>query len=362
MARPTDRWHFEWCRTWRDVWSDPFERTWRTQLEASGATHVYHQPALVKAWADTCAHSSQIEPLFGRVRSATGVELLLPWVVVRRAGRLTVRRTLEAAGGDLFGYQSPLLAGADPADVDWLGFWTAVRGQIGSACDQALFRSVPAEFVRGITSEPAEESPVLRIRAFHDFESLLARCSANHRGEIRRRRRRLAERGPVSLWIAGAGDSAGALADWQSRAMPAYKAVWGRRRQPNSLLRPGIDGFLSRVIDAGLREGWSHYAVLSVGECPVAWHLGLLDRGRLYWWIPAHEPDWEPYAPGKVLLAALLEHGFEAGWREVHFLAGAHAYKLAWHPEPSDLRAVRWHAPGLKGTVLSWYDSMRRSA
>ena len=43
-------------------------------------------------------------------------------------------------------------------------------------------------------------------------------------------------------------------------------------------------------------------------------------------------------------------------------MTGAHAYKLAWRPASADLRVIRWHAPGPRGTILSWYDAARRSA
>src|SRR5713226_4697613 len=94
MARATERWQFEWRRTWRDVWSPSFERIWHTLFETSGSAHVYHRPALVHAWADTCGQTVQADPMFGLARSTSGAELVLPWVIARQPGRLAVRRTL----------------------------------------------------------------------------------------------------------------------------------------------------------------------------------------------------------------------------------------------------------------------------
>jgi CelD/BcsL family acetyltransferase involved in cellulose biosynthesis len=357
----TGGWQFEWRRDWADVWREPFERTWCDAFASNDCAHVYHHPALVRAWADTCGRAAGIEPLIGFARANTGQQVLLPWVISRTSGTVVVRRTLEPVGQDLFGYHDPLPDG--PAStIDWPTFWPSARIAVSNLCDQALFRFVHAEFAGPDAASTGGDSPVLRLDQFTSFDALLASCSANHRGDVRRRRRRLAERGVVSLWIPGPEEADEALGDWRSHAREAYRDVWVRRAQRNTLVRAGFDEFAARVIADGLRGGWAHYAALRVDGAPIAWHLGLADRGRLYWWIPTHRKEWEPYAPGKVLLAAVIEELHRAKWREIHFMTGAQAYKLAWRPVPADLRVIRWHAPGPRGTILSLYDAVRRSA
>ena len=53
MTPATDGWQFEWRRDWADVWREPFERTWCDAFASNDYAHVYHHPALVRAWADT---------------------------------------------------------------------------------------------------------------------------------------------------------------------------------------------------------------------------------------------------------------------------------------------------------------------
>jgi len=361
MTPATDGWQFEWRRDWADVWREPFERTWCDAFASNDDAHVYHHPALVRAWADTCGREAGIEPLIGFARADTGQQVLLPWVISRSRGTVVVRRTLEPVGQDLFGYHDPLPNG--PAStIDWSAFWPSARIAVSNVCDQALFRFVHAEFAGHDAEWTGEGSPVLQLDRFASFGALLASCSAKHRGDIGRQRRRLAERGVVSLWIPGPTGADEALRDWESHAKEAYRDVWARRAARSTLWRDGFDDFAARVIADGLRGGWAHYAALRVDGEPIAWHLGLADRGRLYWWIPTHRTEWEPYSPGKVLLASVIEELHQAKWREVHFMTGAHAYKLAWRPASADLRVIRWHAPGPRGTILSWYDAARRSA
>jgi hypothetical protein len=54
----------------------------------------------------------------------------------------------------------------------------------------------------------------------------------------------------------------------------------------------------------------------------------------------------------------MLEHALRSDWSRLHFLTGGHAYKLAWRPVFVDLRAVRWHAPHLRGRILGLYDHL----
>ncbi len=358
MRTIADGWRFDWLRDWSGVWDGSFERTWRRMFEASASSHVYHHPSLVKAWADTCGLAAGHQPMFGLAHASSGADVVLPWIISRQRGTVAIRRRLEPAGQDLFGYHDPL-TDARASTIDWKTFWNGVRTTASANSDQALFHFVHADFA-GQSVEPSSDgSPVLALDRFENFDALLGACSANHRGEVRRRRRRLAERGEISLWVAGAADARQALDDWRSNARGAYHELWADRDRRNTVWRDGFDAFADRVIADGLAGGWAHYAVLAVDGEPIAWHLGLADRERLYWWIPIHRREWDGFAPGKVLLAAIVERLCELRWRELHFLTGAHAYKMAWRPTFCDLRVVRWHARGVRGSALALYDRAR---
>jgi CelD/BcsL family acetyltransferase involved in cellulose biosynthesis len=354
-------WTFEWRRSWADVWTDSFEAEWHRAYAAATRAHVFQHPQLARAWADTCGAASGDEPLIGVGTGPDGARVLLPWVIRRAAGRVAVRRQLVHLGDDLFGYHDPLATDTGGA-IAWNQLWREARVAVAGDCDQAMLRSVDVARAPDGSPRTGDDSTVLSLTAHDGFEPLLAACAPKFRNDLRRLRRRLSERGTVTLWIAGRSEGGTALADWREHGAPAYREVWARRARRNTAWRPGLNDLLAKVLTDGLSEGWGHYAVLRVDGEPIAWHVGLADRKRLYWWIPAHRPEWETFAPGKLLLAAVIEELFERHWRELHFLAGAHPYKLAWRPDVQDLRVVRWHAPGVRGRILSWYDSLRQSA
>ena len=359
----TESWQFEWRRRWSDVWSSGFEQTWQALFDGSPSAHVYHRPALVRAWAETCGHAVGAEPMFGLGRAAGGIQVLLPWVVLRYRGRLAVRRVLEPAGGDIFGYHNPLLHGATPEQIDWAAFWRSARADVGSACDQALFRFLQPAYAPAIEGRLASEgSPILNLRGHRDLGSVLTNCSSNHRIDVRRRLRRLRERGDVSLHVANAGEAAAARGVVRAGLLPAYRALWDGRGHSNTLLRPGFEAFLDRVVEQGVAEGWTQLSVLRAADVPIAWHIGFADRNRLYWWLPTHDEVWSSFSPGKVLLALLIDALCREAWTELHFLIGNHDYKAAWKPLPQRLDAIGWTAPTLRGRLIAWYDARSRAS
>jgi CelD/BcsL family acetyltransferase involved in cellulose biosynthesis len=198
---------------------------------------------------------------------------------------------------------------------------------------------------------------VLSLEGCAGLDDVLARCASSHRIDVKRQQRRAGERGAITLSVAGQADSADACRGFRQELWPAYRAAWEGRATGSTLLRDGAGEFLEAVAGAGVGEGWGHYSVLRIGGVPVAWHLGLIDSGRLYYWVPTHDAAWSNYSPGKLLLAALIEHGCREGWREIHLLTGNHDYKRAWHPAPQRLAAIGWTAPTTRGRAIGWYDA-----
>lgn len=66
---------------------------------------------------------------------------------------------------------------------------------------------------------------------------------------------------------------------------------------------------------------------LSAGDRLLAVHLGMSSLGRVYSWIPAYDAAYSRYAPGKILLLALMEESFNRHHQEFDFLIGGESYK-----------------------------------
>jgi CelD/BcsL family acetyltransferase involved in cellulose biosynthesis len=358
MRATADSWTFEWHCSWNEIWGASFSNRWQRLLDAATWSHVYHRPELVRRWVETVGCACGAEPYFGLATSASGAQLLLPWIVVPQGGRFIVRRTLESVGRELFGYHTPLLAGAAPSAIDWTHFWRQARASARGMFDQSLFRLIEPEFSAGSDLQrKSEECPILPLEQCADLDALLRRCSSSHRVDVKRQLRRARELGEVTLWSAGPTEWEEALDSFRRELWPAYRAVWETRSARSTLMGPSTEAFLERAASDGVREGWTHYSVLRIGGTPVAWHLGFVDRGRLYYWVPTHDMSWANYSPGKLMLAELAALGCRSGWRELHLLTGNHAYKSAWNPMPRSMTAVAWTARTARGRLIAWYDA-----
>ncbi len=346
-------WRLDWVLDWKGADEGLFREAWEGLLRESPNANVFHRPGLVLAWAETCARENEIRPAFILGTDGEGGRVLLLSVLVEYRGRLMRRTVLEPAGQALFGTHAPLFTG--PVS-DWAGFWMAVRTQAARWADQAVFRFVPAAQAPSSADRCADESPTLELEGISDLEALLSRCSSNHRGDVRRRLRRLAECGAIELWVASPGEAAEAAREFEAHHAPALAAAGEQRGFDPLLAARGVKAFVGKLLDAGIRSGWVHYSALRVGGRSVAWHLGFVDRGELYWWLPAHDRDFESYSPGKALLALLLEDAIRKRISRFHFQTGSQPYKLAWNPRLPDIRTLRWYSPGVKGRALELYD------
>lgn len=345
-------WRLTWLERWDEVRDEAFVADWRARSKAAAGHPGFQLPEVVLPWFAECAEPAGTTPCFGLAEHPSGARALLPWVRGTYRGRLGSRRVLEPALGDLAGYTDPLFTGEL---VDLSGLWRRVRESLAGEVEQGLFRFVHRDLAPPGAPASSDESPVLELPAGASFEALLARTSANHRGDLGRRFRRLAERGEIRLELLH--DPQAATQQFEGRFHEAYARQWRSTASGSLLDRPGVKAFLRRL----LTTETAHFSALTVAGEPIAWHLGILFRGELYWWFPTYDPSWASFSPGKVLLARLLEHGLAARWSRVHFLTGGHDYKLAWRPRPADLATVRWFAPSLHGRLLGIYDRLRRS-
>lgn len=354
-------WQFEWYDTWDEIWSGAVSDRWEQLLARDTSAHVYHDPRLVRAWAETHGRAEGARPMVGVGTDSAGRDVLVTWAVTEQRGRYVRRRSLGHVGDAFFAYHDPLVADEHAVAIDWRSFWQAARHAIGAGVDQALLRFVHDRYAPD--GRPSERSPVLDLGGLADLDGALARCSANHRTDVRRRLRRIREAGDVAFAVLeGPAAVDVALQDFHERFLPSYCGAWRSRAEGCMFDRPGVTAFVERTITDGLRSGWAHYAMLSLNGRSIAWHIGLNFRRHVYWWIPAHDQTWQNYSPGKVVLALLIDHAIGRGASDLHLLTGAQRYKLDWRPEQTVLSAVRWHAPSLAGAALACYDMAQEKA
>lgn len=348
-------WRFEWRRSWDDVWTPAFLAQWHDIIARASAVIPYHRPGLVRAWSETVGAAVGARPMIGLANDQCGTTVLLPWVIESGRGRLLTRRRLVPAGAGVFGYGRPLVASSQ--EPDWRSFWPALTKDVSREADLIEVPLLETPLAAGAWSmAPGDPSPIVDLTAARSLDDVLARCSPNHRTDIRRRFRRLGEAGVVEFTLVAPDRRHAAVDALKRDVLPAYEQQWPVSTGAALLAWPAMREFLVRVIADGLPQGWAQFAVLSLDGRPLAWHLGFVEARDWYWWMPTYDPAQAQFSPGKVLLARLIEAAVTARVERLHLQAGAQPYKMAWRPVLPELVTVRAYGTSVRGRLLQGYD------
>lgn len=142
----------------------------------------------------------------------------------------------------------------------------------------------------------------------------LASLSKKHRHEVRRKRRRFADRVGEPVLERRTDPEAFATFLALHRVAAGDKATFMTNRA-------------ERFFAALLATAGASIEVLSVDSRPVAAVFGFADRGGYYVYNAAYDPDVGDAAPGIVLMATLIERSISDGLPRFDFLKGDERYK-----------------------------------
>lgn len=95
---------------------------------------------------------------------------------------------------------------------------------------------------------------------------------------------------------------------------------------------------------AGLR-GKLEFSVMEFEGRPVAMHFGFVDEGKLYFYMPAMDPDFRQARVGAVLLYAMVQH-YGKSAAVFDFMRGLEPYKL-WYTDELEMNmriVICWSA------------------
>jgi CelD/BcsL family acetyltransferase involved in cellulose biosynthesis len=169
--------------------------------------------------------------------------------------------------------------------------------------------------------------------------------------DTRRRRRRLAERGPVEYRsLAPDSPEAAALLPTLFRQKSRR---WQETRCRDLFAEAPYREFYRRLTAGGLQGGSVHVSRLQAGDTVVAAHWGVVCRGCFYFLIVGRESgEWDFYSPGRLLIEDMVEESIATpGVGLFDFTAGDEGFKFEWSDRTLPL--YEYLAPrSLKGAVF----------
>lgn len=315
---------------------DAFRDEW-TLLESAGAATVFQSRAWISALCNVAA-AQDIEPLFVLVADkATGAPLMLLPLCRRRLNSLAAIEFLDLGASD---YNAPLLA-ADfaPAPPEFSALWTAIRAALPAADILRIDKSPATICGRpnplaslGFMHRLTLGAWSLRLpftREAYERDAIAPRV----RKELLRKRRRLAECGPLNLRKAANADEASAmLRDLAGMRRDRYRAL-GRH---DILADAGFRKFYAGLLARG--DGLAEIHALDVGGERVAALFGLRHAGAFHFLLSGFHPgEWALKSAGSVAADMMLSQAIADGLATFDFTIGNAPYKRHFGAVRQDL-------------------------
>jgi CelD/BcsL family acetyltransferase involved in cellulose biosynthesis len=170
------------------------------------------------------------------------------------------------------------------------------------------------------------------------YEQVESRLDAKFRQNLRRRRRRLAERGAVQYVIVDGKDAKQldcALADF----FVIEASGWKGRGGTAIAQRPELVGFYTQMARDAARRGALALGFLELGGRRIAAHLSLVHAGRHYLLKLGYDESLHEFSPGQQLTSEMIQDSCRRGLLEFDFLGPCMDWKLDWEPA---LRTHTW--------------------
>jgi len=163
-----------------------------------------------------------------------------------------------------------------------------------------------------------EASPVIRLDG--GWDDYLATRSRNHRGNVRRAERQLAEQHDVVFRLADAGSLHGDL----DTLIALHRLRWGAG---SSAFEGGREAFHRAFAAVALDRGWLRLWTLELDGTAVAAWYGFRFGDAEWFYQSGRDPAWDRESVGTVLLAHTIRSAVEDGVPCYRLLRGDEGYK-----------------------------------
>ncbi len=195
-----------------------------------------------------------------------------------------------------------------------------------------------------VISRILERSPHIEITT--DWEMYERGLGRSVRSELRRRLRRLEERGAVAFEIA---DGSERLRELLDEGFAVEGSGWKDARGTAIASSPVTRRFYTDIAARAAATDSLRLAFLRVDGAAVAFQLNLEHDGVWYFLKGGFDPAFGRYAPGQLLIRHVLRHVFDAGLSRYEFLGGDERYKLSWTSTSSARVLLQAFAPTAAG-------------
>lgn len=306
-------------------WNDLFARSGRNTQLFQAFNWLWH-------WANHFLGTPGASgPELAIVTAHAGDRLVMVWpLVVERAGPMKV---LSWMGDPVSQYGDVLMEERPDGLAILQQAWHLVTMQSGAAAvrlrrvrEDAVVHPFLASIGAAVTAE--QTAPFLDLASAPSFAVYETRYSGSARRKRGRLRRKLGERGAVTLVSPTQGAEAEALAAETFR----LKRHWLKTRGilAPALTDPRTAQFFADVLRDATRPAGCYVIGLSCGDRPAATMICMHCKGRAAAHVIAYDLDFEKISVGALLLEDSIRQATDNGTAVFDLLAPGDSYKMEW--------------------------------
>ena len=323
-----------------DVFAGPLSEQWEALAERSNAS-PFSYPGWFSAWC--------------RAFGVGDTHL----VTLRRSGDLVGLAPLRKRGACLAS-----LANAHTPLYEWVGDEVNVAEEITQVLlserprrisvamldpsdpgSQAIIRTAAAEGYR-IERRIVTAAPVVKVGG--EWKSYEAGLRTKLLSELRRRQRRLQERGNLSLEVYDGTEN---LEGLLREGFRVEGSGWKGERGTSINSRVATRSFYTDVARWASEKGWLRLAFLRLDAAALAFDYSLERNGIHYLIKTGYEQGFRKFAPGMVMRHMMLERAFQHRLAAYDFLGEDYAWKREWSAAQQERMNVELFAPSLRGRM-----------
>ena len=313
---------------------DRFAAEWRTLCEQGPSEYPFYRPEWIRAHVRAFAPHSRV--ILITARAGGRLAAVLP--LVEETGfycGLPVRKLRGAANWHSCRFDLVRTEGPE-GDAAVLSVWESLRllpdwhllelsdvPQAG-ALEQLVCAARAAGFPVGRSA--SIRSPYVPIAADGNVEEWWPdRASGKFRKDLRRAARNLNAQGEVRL-----SRVSEASAEILKQFYELERSGWKGREGTAIACSPATQQFYDEITREAQRFGYLSFYFLECSNHALAAHFGLSYRGRYFMPKVAYDEQYERYAPGHLLMGAILRDCVKRGIREYDCLGPDQSWKMKW--------------------------------
>jgi CelD/BcsL family acetyltransferase involved in cellulose biosynthesis len=196
------------------------------------------------------------------------------------------------------------------------------------------------------------------------WEMYLTSRSRKLRYNLRSRRRQLASQGALGFQHYTTPEQ---IRCQLGRAIEIHARRWsGQRTSTTFSSSASARAFYFEAIERLAAIGVVDLSTVELDSDLLAFCVGFVHAGKLYYYMPGFDPEYARYAPSTILLAHLIEMAYAQGLREVDFMLGEEPYKEQWATDTRATCRLVVAAPGPRAAaalvILRGYLLLRERA